>query len=263
MGTFSIVLTHEFMFYDTAIMLAAFLMLGRYLEARAKGRTSDAIKKLAGLQAKTATVIHDGKETEVAIEDLVVGDIVIAKPGQQDPGGRRGGGRRELRGRSDDHRGTGPAPESEREPGGRRHDQHERRPLGQGHKDREGDRPCADCQTRRGCTGVKAAGPADRRCRGRGTLSRSSLSSPRPHSSCGTSCSVRRCSLPSPRSSPCSWLPAPVRSALPRRQQLPWGSDGARNWESSSRTARRLRSQKRSRPSSSTRPVRLPGENRR
>ncbi|MFZ1127005.1 heavy metal translocating P-type ATPase [Methanoregula sp.] len=85
MGTFSIVLTHEFMFYDTAIMLAAFLMLGRYLEARAKGRTSDAIKKLAGLQAKTATVIHDGKETEVAIEDLVVGDIVIAKPGSRIP----------------------------------------------------------------------------------------------------------------------------------------------------------------------------------
>ncbi len=49
MGTFGIVLTHEFMFYDTAIMLAAFLMLGRYLEARAKGRTSDAIRKLAGL----------------------------------------------------------------------------------------------------------------------------------------------------------------------------------------------------------------------
>ena len=85
MGTFSIVLTHEFMFYDTAIMLAAFLMLGRYLEARAKGRTSDAIKKLAGLQAKTATVIHDGKETEVAIEDLIVGDIVIVKPGSRIP----------------------------------------------------------------------------------------------------------------------------------------------------------------------------------
>jgi Cu+-exporting ATPase len=85
MGTFSIVLNADYMFYDTAIMLAAFLMLGRYLEARAKGRTSDAIKKLAGLQAKTATVIHDGKETEVAIEDLVVGDIVIAKPGSRIP----------------------------------------------------------------------------------------------------------------------------------------------------------------------------------
>jgi copper-(or silver)-translocating P-type ATPase len=85
MGTFSIVLTSDYMFYDTAIMLAAFLMLGRYLEARAKGRTSDAIKKLAGLQAKTATVIRDGKEVEVAAEDLDVGDIVIVKPGNRIP----------------------------------------------------------------------------------------------------------------------------------------------------------------------------------
>jgi len=81
MGTFSIVLTRDFMFYDTAIMLAAFLMLGRYLEARAKGRTTDAIKKLARLRPKTATVIRDGKESGIAIEDVVVGDIVIVKPG--------------------------------------------------------------------------------------------------------------------------------------------------------------------------------------
>jgi len=60
-------------------------MLGRYLEARAKGRTSDAIKKLAGLQAKTATVIRDGKEVEVAAEDLAVGDIVVVKPGNRIP----------------------------------------------------------------------------------------------------------------------------------------------------------------------------------
>ena len=85
MGTFSIVLTSDYMFYDTAIMLAAFLMLGRYLEARAKGRTSDAIKKLAGLQAKTATVIREGKEVEVAAEDLAVDDIVIVKPGNRIP----------------------------------------------------------------------------------------------------------------------------------------------------------------------------------
>ncbi len=85
MGTFSVVLTSEYMFYDTAIMLAAFLMLGRYLEARAKGRTSEAIKKLAGLQAKTATVIRGGKEVEVAVGDLAVGDIVVVKPGSRIP----------------------------------------------------------------------------------------------------------------------------------------------------------------------------------
>jgi len=85
MGTFGIVLTHEFMFYDTAIMLAAFLMLGRYLEARAKGRTSDAIKKLAGLQVKVATVIRNGTEQEMPVEDVVLGDLVIVKPGAKVP----------------------------------------------------------------------------------------------------------------------------------------------------------------------------------
>jgi len=85
MGTFSIILTHEFMFYDTAIMLAAFLMLGRYLEGRAKGRTSDAIKKLAGLQVKTATVFRDGKELEMQVDEVVPGDLVIVKPGAKVP----------------------------------------------------------------------------------------------------------------------------------------------------------------------------------
>jgi Cu+-exporting ATPase len=85
MGTFGIILTHEFMFYDTAIMLAAFLMLGRYLEARAKGRTSEAIRKLAGLRAKTATIIRDGKEQEIPVDDVVVGDIIVVKPGSKVP----------------------------------------------------------------------------------------------------------------------------------------------------------------------------------
>jgi Cu+-exporting ATPase len=85
MGTFGIILTHEFMFYDTAIMLASFLMLGRYLEARAKGRTSEAIRKLAGLRAKTATIIRKGREEEIPVEDVVVGDIVVVKPGSKVP----------------------------------------------------------------------------------------------------------------------------------------------------------------------------------
>jgi P-type Cu+ transporter len=85
MGTFGVVLTHEFMFYDTAIMLAAFLMLGRYLEARAKGRTSEAIKKLMGLHPKTATVIRNGTETDIPIEDVAIGDIVVVKPGAKVP----------------------------------------------------------------------------------------------------------------------------------------------------------------------------------
>ena len=85
LGTFSIVLTPEFMFYETALMLAAFLTLGRYLETRAIGRTSTAIKKLVGLQPKTATVVREGKEVEVPIEDLQIGEIIIVKPGEKIP----------------------------------------------------------------------------------------------------------------------------------------------------------------------------------
>lgn len=85
LGTFGIVLTQEFMFYDTAIMLASFLMLGRYLEGRAKGRTSEAIRKLAGLRVKTAIVIRDGQEIEMPAEDVVVGDLVLVKPGAKVP----------------------------------------------------------------------------------------------------------------------------------------------------------------------------------
>lgn len=85
LGTFQIVLTPEFMFYDTALMLAAFLMLGRYLETRAKGRTSTAIKKLIGMQPKTAAVIRDGKEIEIPIEEVEIDDLVVVKPGEKIP----------------------------------------------------------------------------------------------------------------------------------------------------------------------------------
>jgi len=85
MGTLHLVLTEEFMFYDTAIILATFLTMGRYLEARAKGRTSDAIKKLMGLQPKTATVLRDSREIDVAIEAVLVDDIVLVKPGGKIP----------------------------------------------------------------------------------------------------------------------------------------------------------------------------------
>jgi Cu+-exporting ATPase len=85
MGTFNIILTLEFMFYDTAIMLASFLILGRYLEARAKGRTGDAIKRLLGLRPRTALVVRDGEERQIAIEDVIIGDSVIVRPGEKIP----------------------------------------------------------------------------------------------------------------------------------------------------------------------------------
>jgi Cu+-exporting ATPase len=60
-------------------------MLGRYLETRAKGRTSTAIKKLVGMQPKTATVIRDGLEVQIPIEDVEINDIVVVKPGEKIP----------------------------------------------------------------------------------------------------------------------------------------------------------------------------------
>ncbi len=74
-----------YLYYETAGLLIAFILLGKYLEAVAKGKTSEAIKKLMGLQAKTAIVIRDGNEVELPIEEVVVGDVVVVKPGQKIP----------------------------------------------------------------------------------------------------------------------------------------------------------------------------------
>jgi Cu+-exporting ATPase len=72
-------------YFEVAGLLLVFILLGRWLEARAKGRTSEAIKKLLGLGAKTALVLRDGHEQEIPIEDVVVGDTVIVKPGGKIP----------------------------------------------------------------------------------------------------------------------------------------------------------------------------------
>lgn len=84
LSTFNI-LSQDFMFYETALMLAAFLTLGRYLEARAKGKTSEAIKKLMELQPDTATILKDDKEMEVPVETLKRGDILLVKTGDRIP----------------------------------------------------------------------------------------------------------------------------------------------------------------------------------
>jgi len=73
------------LYYTTAVSLMTFLILGRLLEATAKGRTSAAIRKLIGLQAKTARVIRDGNEIEVPIESVQVGDIIVVRPGEKIP----------------------------------------------------------------------------------------------------------------------------------------------------------------------------------
>jgi Cu+-exporting ATPase len=72
-------------YYESAALIITFILLGRTLEAMAKGRTSEAIKKLMGLQAKTAHVIRDGKEVEVPVEEVEAGDIVVVRPGEKVP----------------------------------------------------------------------------------------------------------------------------------------------------------------------------------
>src|SRR5438046_2914991 len=70
-------------YYESVCAIIALILLGRLLEARAKGRRSQAIRRLAGLRAKTAHVARDGREAEVAVEALVPGDLVIVKPGER------------------------------------------------------------------------------------------------------------------------------------------------------------------------------------
>ncbi len=76
---------YEHLYYDTAVMLITFIIFGRYLEAKTKGKTSEAIRKLMGLQAKTARILVDGEEREVPVEEVTVGDIVVVRPGEKLP----------------------------------------------------------------------------------------------------------------------------------------------------------------------------------
>lgn len=72
-------------YFDVAIVVIAFITLGKYLEARAKLKTGDAIEKLLNLQAKTALVLRDGKEVEIPVDQVVHGDLIIMKPAGKIP----------------------------------------------------------------------------------------------------------------------------------------------------------------------------------
>lgn len=72
-------------YFDTSSLIIVLIILGRLLEARAKGQTSEAIKKLIGLQPKTARVIREGKELDIPVEEVLVGDIILVRPGEKIP----------------------------------------------------------------------------------------------------------------------------------------------------------------------------------
>jgi Cu+-exporting ATPase len=75
----------EHVYFETAAVIIVLIVLGKLLEARAKGQTSEAIKKLMGLQAKTARVVRDGQELDVPIAEVVKGDTIIVRPGEKIP----------------------------------------------------------------------------------------------------------------------------------------------------------------------------------
>src|SRR5512136_2572704 len=75
----------EHVYFETGAAIITLIMLGKFLEARAKGRTSEALKKLMGLRAKTATVIRDGAEVEIKVDQVVVGDLILVRPGAKVP----------------------------------------------------------------------------------------------------------------------------------------------------------------------------------
>jgi Cu+-exporting ATPase len=72
-------------YFDTTAIIVALILMGQVLEARAKGQTNEAIRKLMGLQAKTARVVRNGQELDIPVEEVLVGDVIIVRPGEKVP----------------------------------------------------------------------------------------------------------------------------------------------------------------------------------
>jgi Cu+-exporting ATPase len=84
-GIFVTGILEPHLYFDTSAAIIALILLGRFLEARARGRTSEAIKKLIGMQPKTALVIREGLEREIPVEEVQVGDLILVRPGGRVP----------------------------------------------------------------------------------------------------------------------------------------------------------------------------------
>jgi len=78
-------LVNDHVYFETAAVIITLVRLGKFLEARAKGRTSEAIKKLMGLQARTARVSRNNQEMEIPVDEVTIGDIVLVRPGEKIP----------------------------------------------------------------------------------------------------------------------------------------------------------------------------------
>ncbi len=84
-GLFTTDILEPHLYFDTSAMIIALILLGRFLEARARGQTSEAIKKLVGMQPKTAVVIREGAQQEIPVEEVQAGDLILVRPGERIP----------------------------------------------------------------------------------------------------------------------------------------------------------------------------------
>ena len=84
-GLFEAAAIETSVYFETSALIVALILLGRWLEARAKSRTSAAIKRLMGLRAKTARIVRDGQEVDIPIEQVAPGDVVVVRPGEKIP----------------------------------------------------------------------------------------------------------------------------------------------------------------------------------
>jgi Cu+-exporting ATPase len=84
-GLFATGALEPHLYFDTSAMIITLILLGRFLEARARGQTSEAIKRLIGMQPKTALVVHEGEQREIPVEDVRVGDLILVRPGERIP----------------------------------------------------------------------------------------------------------------------------------------------------------------------------------
>ena len=150
-------------YFEAVGVIITLILLGRLLEARAKAGTGEAIRKLIGLQARTARVVRDGVEVEIPIEDVVPGDVVVVRPGEKIP---VDGEVVEGRSTVDESMVTGepiPVTKAVGRHGDRRHHQPDRRVPVPGHQGRRRHDARPDHQARRTGPRLQGADPTARR----------------------------------------------------------------------------------------------------
>ena len=147
-------------YYDGAAFIVTLIILGRLLEAKAKGRTSQAIQNLVGLKPKTARVVRNGVEADIPLEEVLKGDLIIVRPGEKIPtDGVVVSGNSTV----DESMLTGESMPVAKEAGAGGlccHDQQDRQLYLPGNADRRGNRPRPDHQARGGGAGVEGPHPA-------------------------------------------------------------------------------------------------------